>query len=133
GGGGGRGVGGGAGRGSTVSSTGMASPKFTLVALLTSGPIAFAQDAGRFADLTLDAAIARARTGSLAVLIDFSTPGCEPCRRLNATWAEPGVVEWIGQHAIAIRVDPERDQDLARKQPIDAYPTVVLLRPDGTE
>ncbi len=87
-----------------------------------------------FAPISLPAACEQARTTGRKVLIDFSTAAVEPCRRLQATtWQDVEVRRWIAANAIAVRVDPEEQSELARQHRIDAYPTVVLLAPDGSE
>jgi thioredoxin-related protein len=76
---------------------------------------------------------AQARAQDRVLLLDFSTPACEPCRRLAETWADPKVREWIAAHAVAVRVDPEVERAIAAEHRVDAYPTVVFLAADGAE
>lgn len=94
-----------------------------------------AQDgASGFQSLTVPAALTQAAAQHRLVLIDFSTTACEPCRRLaETTWRDAGVLEWLGAHTIAIRVDPEQEHDLAKAHRIDAYPTIVVLGEDEKE
>ena len=81
-----------------------------------------------------EACAAASREGKI-VLIDFYTTWCEPCKRLDAqTWSDPGVGELVDPKAIALKLDAEKEgRELARRFKISAYPTVLLLKPDGTE
>lgn len=76
----------------------------------------------------------QARARKVLVLVDFSSDMCEPCRRLaQEVWPASDLQEWIRNHAVAIRVDPEQDRKLAERHRIDAYPTIVLLDAGGQE
>ena len=41
--------------------------------------------------------------------------------------------DWLSKKAVCLKVDAEKDETLADKYRINAYPTVLLLRPDGAE
>ncbi len=105
-----------------------------LLFVSTFGALAAQTTPNGFAETSVPDALQRANGRRCAVLIDFSSPGCEPCRRLEqTTWKDASVLEWLGAHTIAIRSDPEKDPALAKEHRIDAYPTVVLLGADGKE
>jgi len=82
-----------------------------------------------------EAAQAKAKAESKMVLIDTFTDWCAQCRELDEkTWPDPAVVDWIRNNAIAVRIDTEKVRpDLAKPLGIVAYPTIILLTPDGKE
>jgi len=89
---------------------------------------------GFFQDATYDQALALAAKEQRTVVIDFFTTWCMPCKRLDATtWKDPAVLEWGRKHGIAIKLDAEKEVELARRFRINSYPTILLLRPDGSE
>ena len=72
--------------------------------------------------------------GKRFVLVDFYTTWCGPCKRLDqTTWKDPGVKDWLAKEAVCLKIDAEKEEALAGKYRIDAYPTILMLRPDGTE
>jgi outer membrane lipoprotein-sorting protein/thiol-disulfide isomerase/thioredoxin len=87
-----------------------------------------------FSELTFDAARTAAEKQSKVVLIDFFTTWCAPCRKLDeTTWKNEYVRAWLRENAVAIKIDAEREPALAARFGIEAYPTIVLVRPDGSE
>ena len=92
-------------------------------------------DEGPFRDLTLDQARqAAADAGKRFVLVDFYTVWCGPCKKLDeTTWRDQGVRNWLSKEAVCLKVDAEKDEALAAKYRINVYPTVLILRPDGSE
>lgn len=86
-----------------------------------------------FEDVSYDAALKEAGQEHKIVLIDFFTVWCGPCKMLdNTTWRDPGVIKLMQGKAVCLRIDAEKEPALARKFSVMAYPTVVLIRPDGT-
>ena len=77
---------------------------------------------------------AAADGGKKFVVVDFYTVWCGPCKKLDeTTWKDQGVRDWLSKEAVCVKVDAEKDEKLAAKYRINAYPTVLLVRPDGTE
>ncbi len=86
-----------------------------------------------FLDLTFQQALSRAAKEKRVVFIDFYTTWCAPCKKLDSTtWKDEKVIALLGKATIPLRIDAEKEVDLGRKFGIDAYPTLLLLRPDGT-
>lgn len=67
-------------------------------------------------------------------MIDFFTTWCPPCKELDeTTWTDARVIEWLGQHTVPLEVDAERAPTLAQHYGIASYPTLLFVRPDGSE
>jgi thiol-disulfide isomerase/thioredoxin len=92
-------------------------------------------DEGLFRDLSLDRARQTAADGGKRfVLVDFYTVWCGPCKKLDeTTWKDQDVRDWLSKQAVCLKVDAEKDELLANKHRINVYPTLLLLRPDGSE
>ena len=88
---------------------------------------------GPFVDLSFDAACKEAKASDRIVMIDFYAVWCGPCKRLDkVTWKDPGVVEWLGANTVALKIDAEKQTKLASQFKVEAYPTIVFAKPDGT-
>lgn len=93
------------------------------------------KSAVNFRPLTLEAARAAAQTEGKIVFIDFYTTWCEPCKRLDReTWTDAKVGKLVDARAVALKLDAEKEGRAAAKHyTVTAYPTLLLLKPDGTE
>jgi thioredoxin-related protein len=90
-------------------------------------------DQEAFRTLTFDQAQTAAQQEKKIILIDFFTTWCVPCKKLDeTTWKDGGVVKWIGDHCVALKLDAEKNVDLAKRFHVDAFPTVLLLKADGS-
>lgn len=77
---------------------------------------------------------ALAKAGNRLLVVDFYTTWCGPCRRLDQiTWPDPAVKAWFDAKALLLKVDGEKHEALTERFKVAAFPTIVLLRPDGTE
>lgn len=77
---------------------------------------------------------ARAKSGDRLLVVDFYTTWCGPCRRLDqVTWPDPAVKAWLDKNAVLVKVDGEAHEALTERLKVSAFPTMILLRPDGTE
>lgn len=87
-----------------------------------------------FQDLKLDQALATARAENKVVLIDFFTTWCPPCKQMDAqTWPQARIKEWVSKNAIAIRINAEAEREIAQRYSVKAYPSMLFVKPDGTE
>jgi thiol-disulfide isomerase/thioredoxin len=88
-----------------------------------------------FRDIGLEQARqADAKEGKRLVLVDFYADWCAPCKKLDATtWKDEAVRAWLSETAVCLKVDAEKDEALSAQYRINAYPTLLLLKPDGTE
>jgi len=80
-------------------------------------------------------AVARAKAEQKLVLVDTYAEWCAQCKELDEkTWPDPAVQAWIQTHAIAVRIDTDKQRpDLAKTFEIRGYPTVMLMDADGKE
>ncbi|MGH7681170.1 MAG: thioredoxin domain-containing protein [Candidatus Eiseniibacteriota bacterium] len=81
----------------------------------------------------MDAALADAGKANRPVLVDFYTDWCEWCKALDdTTYVDPAFIEYSKKFTCA-RVNAEVDTISAKKYRVSGYPTVILMKPDGTE
>lgn len=86
-----------------------------------------------FRALPFDRAQSIAKEEQKIVLIDFFTTWCGPCKKLDSTtWKDPEVIAWMTKNCIALKLDAEQNTELASRFHVGAYPTIVLLKSDGT-
>lgn len=89
---------------------------------------------GPFLDLGFDAALAKAKESEKVVFVDFFTTWCGPCKKLDATtWKDEGVQKWLAENTVPLKVDAEKQGQLASRFRITAYPTLLFVEPDGSE
>ncbi|HEX5012066.1 MAG TPA: thioredoxin family protein [Planctomycetota bacterium] len=98
-----------------------------VVSLLLSAPTLAADPP--FVDLDYDTAVAKARYAGKLLLLDFTATSSPPCQMMEKqTWADEKVRAWVAEHAVAIQVDIDKHQDVARSFGIKDVPTVVFQR-----
>jgi TonB family protein len=97
-------------------------------------PLTFALEATPFrAYPSLDAAFKLAAEQHKVVLIDFCATWCEPCKLLDrTTWKDPSVIALLNEKALSMKIDAEKNAELAAHFNVTAYPTTVVIRPDRT-
>lgn len=73
-----------------------------------------------------------AETKNRPLVIDFGTENCFWCKRLDAsTFIDPTVVNLMNEKFVALKIDADREAQLAQSLQIQSYPTIVLASPDG--
>jgi len=87
-----------------------------------------------FQDISLDQALKLAAGSKKIVLVDFYTTWCAPCKKLDrVTWKDETVRAWLTETTVALKIDAEKQRDVAQRYSVSAFPSLVFLRPDGTE
>jgi thiol-disulfide isomerase/thioredoxin len=90
--------------------------------------------AAPFVELSFEAASKEAAKTGKIVLVDFYTTWCGPCKMLDKnTWPDPVVIHLLEQKTVALRIDAEKEAALSKRYKISAYPSVLLIKSDGTE
>lgn len=85
-----------------------------------------------FHNLDFDKACLKAKEEKKVVLIDFFTTWCGPCKKLDAvTWKDKDVISWLEQNTIALKIDAEKEESLAERYKVSAYPTIAIISPEG--
>ena len=63
---------------------------------------------------------------NIPVLIDFSAEWCQPCRMMPPILKE--VKDQLGDKVRIIKIDVDRNPDVARKYGISSVPTLMVFR-----
>lgn len=94
---------------------------------------AIAGDKG-FHDITFDKALKRAGKEDKIVFVDFYATWCGPCKILDkTTLADQKVVKWLTENTIALKIDVDKNRSLAMKYGVNSFPTLLFVKPDGTD
>jgi len=81
----------------------------------------------------LTEALKLAREKNKPVMIDAYTSWCGWCKKMDKeTFSDPAVVD-LSLSFICLRVNPEEDEMFSNKYTVKDFPTVIFLKPDGTE
>ncbi len=87
-----------------------------------------------FVEETLDQALKDAGKSNKLVMIDFFATWCAPCKAMDKkTWPDKSVQAWVGDHAVALRLDADKEQDIVAKYKVEDFPAILFIKPDGTE
>ncbi|WP_292266965.1 thioredoxin family protein [Butyricimonas sp.] len=105
-----------------------------LIISLSSGWL-WAQEGVKFEELTFQEALEKAKAENRWIFLDAYTSWCGPCKMMAEkvfTRAEAG--DFFNIHFVNVKYDMEKGEGpaLAKKLGIGAYPTFVLIKPDGT-
>lgn len=79
--------------------------------------------------------LAKAKEENKLVFIDGYTSWCGPCKMLaKQTFPQKEVGSYMNPRFVSAQIDMERGEgpELAKRFNISAYPTMLILRPDGT-
>ena len=80
-----------------------------------------------------DQAKALALQSNKPMIIDFYTDWCKWCRELDTTTFADSQVIAMSEDNIFVKINADKDSDLAQSYGIQGYPTIVIARPNGEE
>lgn len=88
-----------------------------------------------FRHISFDEALAAAKQENKLVFIDFFTTWCGPCKMMSTkTFPLTEVGEFMNAKFIPLKLDAEKEgAQLARTYGVRAYPTYVVVNPEGKE
>ena len=93
-------------------------------------------DGIKFETCTLAEALEKAAAEGKRVFVDCYTSWCVPCRRLSKeVFVLPEVGGYFNHRFVCIKLDMEKGEgpDVAKRYNVNAYPTMLVLSPDGKE
>lgn len=80
------------------------------------------------------AAFEAARAQDKVILVSVGMEGCAACARMESlTYTNPGVIDLVDQHFIAIEVDAEARPDIGERYSDWAWPATIFMAPDATQ
>lgn len=95
----------------------------------------FAQNGIHFEEITFTELLTKAKTENRWIFLDAYTSWCGPCKQMaDKVFVQKKVGNFFNQNFINVKYDMEQGEGpaLAAKLGIGAYPTFVLIKPDGT-
>lgn len=107
---------------------------FTLTAILLCNIMLFAQGIN-FQNLTYKEALEKAKTENKLVFIDCYTTWCGPCQTMAKNiFPQEKVGDYFNPRFISVKYDMEKGEgvELAKQFGLQAYPTFLIINPDGT-
>ena len=75
-----------------------------------------------------------AKAQDKVILVSVGMEGCAACARMESiTYTDPGVIDVVNEHFIAIEVDAEARPDIGERYSDWAWPATIFMAPDATQ
>jgi thioredoxin len=89
---------------------------------------------GAFQTLTYEKALEKAKSEKKLVMIDFYADWCGPCKLMDRdTFSKEDVTKFLKEKTIAVKIDVDKNKDLAKQYKINAIPCLVFIDAEGKE
>ena len=95
----------------------------------------FGQEGTKFRELTFKEALAAAKKEGKLVFVDCYTSWCGPCRDMaEKVFPQKEAGDYFNPRFVCVKYDMEKGEgeELAKRFEVRAYPTFLIVRPDGT-
>ena len=105
-----------------------------VVGLLFRG-ISVAREGVVFRDISLEEALKQAKAENKLVFVDCYTPWCGQCyKMMKEVFPKKEAGDYFNSRFVCVKYDMTKDENigLAKRFRVGAYPTFILIRPDGT-
>lgn len=97
--------------------------------------VSVAQEGVDFRNISLEEALEQAKAEDKLVFVDCYTPWCGPCHRmLTEVFPRKEAGDYFNSRFVCVKYDMTKDEnvELNKKFRVAAYPTFIIIRPDGT-
>jgi thioredoxin 1 len=82
----------------------------------------------------LNSALDEAKKTGKNVIVDFYAPWCSACTYLDEnTFSDPQVQEKLSKNYVVVKIDIDKNPDLASKYKVYAVPTIIFLDSSGNQ
>ena len=95
----------------------------------------FGQEGTKFRELTFKEALAATKKEGKLVFVDCYTSWCGPCRDMaEKVFPQKEAGDYFNPRFVCVKYDMEKGEgeELAKRFEVRAYPTFLIVRPDGT-
>ncbi|MFC2156555.1 thioredoxin family protein [Acidobacteriota bacterium] len=77
------------------------------------------------------AAEEQAQRDNKPLFIDFETTWCGPCKTMDKLVYTADLVVAVSRNVISVKVDGDEHPEIVKRFEVEAYPTLILLSPEG--
>ena len=108
---------------------------YTLLLGLWAWSMTMAQEGVNFRDITFEEALKQAKSENKLVFMDCYTSWCGPCKNMaDKVFPQKAAGDYFNPRFVCVKYDMEKGAgvELAKKFEVHAYPTFLMIRPDGS-
>ena len=108
---------------------------YTLLLGLLVWSMTMAQEGVNFRDITFEEALKQAQAENKLVFMDCCTSWCGPCKNMaDKIFPQKAAGDYFNPRFVCVKYDMEKGagMELAQKFEVHAYPTFLMIRPDGS-